>query len=120
MVGLLKDAAGRRRRSSNDDSNEEDDEEDEDEEVLKERMRLLDAHRESILSQALEGRSSQSLMAHLLATRRQSGNQSEASSVTGHQGRGIGLHRHHTQRRPSSHNQDDDASDSDDTDASDR
>lgn len=116
MMGLLKET--RRRRSSNDDDEEDDeDEEDEDDEVLKERMRLLDAHRESLLSQALEGRSSQSLMAHLLATRRQSGNQSEASSITGHQSR-MNLHR--PQRRSSSQHQDDEASDTDDTDASDR
>lgn len=71
---------------------------------------LLDVQRDSLLSQALEGRSSQSLMAHLLATR-MSGNQSEASSRSG----GLGP------MPPSAHQgDDDDASDSDDTDASDR
>ncbi|KAI9565684.1 hypothetical protein GHT06_009476 [Daphnia sinensis] len=72
---------------------------------------LLDVHRESLLSQALEGRSSQTLMAHLLAARR-SGNQSETSSRSG-RGGGAGAREHH--------GEDDDASDSDnDTDASDR
>jgi hypothetical protein len=77
---------------------------------------LLDVHRESLLSQALEGRSSQSLMAHLLAARR-SGNQSETSSRSGHGhgGGGAGARNHHH------HVEDDEASDSDnDTDASDR
>lgn len=112
----------RRRRVADDDDDdeEEDEEEDElDEDEEEERMRLLDAHRESLLSQALEGRSSQSLMAHLLATRRASGNQSEASSITGHTGAGGGRMIHQSSGGHHQHD-DDDASDTDDTDASDR
>jgi len=74
---------------------------------------LMDVHRESLLSQALEGRSSQSLMAHLLATRRSNNSETSSTGIGGGVGDG-GIH--------SSHNveDDDDASDSDDTDASDR
>jgi hypothetical protein len=133
---------GRRRRTANEDEDDEEEEEhmddldddlDEDhhhhvkatmdekhqqqqqQQQQREQM-LLDVHRESLLSQALEGRSSQSLMAHLLAARR-SGNQSETSSRSGHGhgGGGAGARNHHH------HVEDDEASDSDnDTDASDR
>lgn len=98
-----------------DEDRDDDEHDDEDVKTLDEKHQqqlLLDVHRDSLLSQALEGRSSQSLMAHLLATR-MSGNQSEASSRSGGPG---------PVPRPSSAHQveDDVASDSDDTDASDR
>ena len=73
-----------------------------DHEMDKKLAALDSVNRESLLSQALEGRS-HSLMAHLLATR--SSNQSDASSGHG----GI-----------NSANVEDEASDSDDTEASDR
>ena len=100
------------------DAAEEEEEEDDspsDEQKQQQQM-LLDVHRESLLSQALEGRSSQSLMAHLLATRRSNQSETSSNGNGGDIGGGGGLHlssAHHV-------DDEDDASDSDDTDASDR